>query len=323
MNDPAPPSESTGTTSGSGLAGKLVRVGLLVIAAVFIVVAARNLARDWDASSVEVAWFPAIFSCVFIFAAGILQGLAWTLLIRSMAKKPAPFGPSIALFAASYLARYVPFKVGIVGVRVAGASGIGVPRAAVASSFFVEFLSWTVTGGAIGMLPLLLDPEPNGPVMEVLGRWSPLGLAGFAVLALLLVVVDRGRIPAGVLSRLKLEGEGPLLPWTVPLVHALAWGMWAAHGYLVSVSVGASGTDAAATMAFYVLAPVAGFLAVAAPAGVGVREAILSLGVSPAVGATAALSAAIIARGVTLVMDLAFWLATRSLRAREAASPDS
>jgi uncharacterized membrane protein YbhN (UPF0104 family) len=66
-------------------------------------------------------------------------------------------------------------------------------------------------------------------------------------------------------------------------------------------------------MGFYVLASVAGFVVLAAPAGLGVREAVLVSGLSPSIGSAAALGAAVFSRVLWLVAEIVTWVLTRAL----------
>jgi uncharacterized membrane protein YbhN (UPF0104 family) len=60
-------------------------------------------------------------------------------------------------------------------------------------------------------------------------------------------------------------------------------------------------------MGLYTLGPVVGFLAVAAPAGIGVREAIVSIGLAAQLGPAPALAAAVLSRGISLLADVLAW----------------
>ena len=51
--------------------------------------------------------------------------------------------------------------------------------------------------------------------------------------------------------------------------------------------------------------------ALAAPAGVGVREAILSISLAPAVGSAPALAIAVASRAASLVADVIAWAALK------------
>jgi hypothetical protein len=87
----------------------------------------------------------------------------------------------------------------------------------------------------------------------------------------------------------------------------LYWASWAAHGFLLTRAFGAAPGVALATSGLYALATVGGFVALAAPAGVGVREAILSISLAPAVGSAPALAIAVASRAASLVADVIAW----------------
>jgi hypothetical protein len=129
---------------------------------------------------------------------------------------------------------------------------------------------------------------------------------------LLLLVVDRRRLPASALRLLKLDGEGPLVPIDLPLIHLGLWATWGVHAYLVSRAIGAAPEDATGAVGAFLVAQIAGFLIVAAPAGLGVREALLSLALAPAVGSVGALSAAVLSRILTLGAEVVCWGALRA-----------
>jgi uncharacterized membrane protein YbhN (UPF0104 family) len=82
---------------------------------------------------------------------------------------------------------------------------------------------------------------------------------------------------------------------------------------LVSRAVGVPAEGAFATSGLYVLAPILGFIALAAPAGLGVREAALSIGLAASVGPAGAVVAAIVSRAGSLLIDVALWLLAKPL----------
>ena len=74
------------------------------------------------------------------------------------------------------------------------------------------------------------------------------------------------------------------------------------------MSVGASLAVAIQHASIFILAPILGFLALVAPGGLGVRETIISYALAPSLGASAALAAALLARGVAMASELIGWL---------------
>jgi len=99
----------------------------------------------------------------------------------------------------------------------------------------------------------------------------------------------------------------------MPLVHCGYWMLWALHGYLVLRGLAAPGGVALAAAGYFILAPVLGFVVLVAPAGVGVREAVISLGLAPVVGVAPALAAGVASRVASLMADVASWAICRLL----------
>jgi hypothetical protein len=96
------------------------------------------------------------------------------------------------------------------------------------------------------------------------------------------------------------------------------WMAWLAHGVLIVLAVGGSIHAAVAGAPWFALAPIAGFLALVAPGGIGVREAVITMGLAPSIGAPAALTVALLSRAYSLGMDVATWLAARAITGRRA-----
>lgn len=299
---------------------RALRPVLALAAVAFVVWAFRDLGRRWDSTSVRVDWPMVALSFVPLFAGGFVLALAWRYLVERMAGSRVGLGASMALHAESQLARYVPGKVGIPVVRMAGAKDIGVPAAVAGSSVLVELSSFVAVGAVTGFALLALLGRGDASFTSVLGRYAPALVAVVGVVLLMLVVLDRRRYPARLTRAFGLEGQGPLVPRRLLLLHVVYWLTWSAHGYLVARAVGAAHAGAASVSGIFILAPIVGFLALVAPAGAGVREAVLSVGLVPAVGAAPALSALLLSRGATLVADVAVWLVLRPLRARRQAA---
>jgi hypothetical protein len=293
---------------------RAARVVLTLVVFVFVAFAARKLALRWESGRVHVALLPAALSLLPLIAAAVLLAWGWKQLVAHLVGRRVPTGPAVALNLESQLARYMPGKVGVPVLRMAGAEALGVPAIAVGSSVFIEILSSEPVGAATAGALLV---SIGGRVVESLASFQRLGFAFIGVLAMVtavLVLVDRRRYPAFVLRLLRLHGRGPLCPPIVPLVHVGYWALWAVHGALVSYSVGADLPTAISSSGLYALAPVVGFMAVPAPAGIGVREAVVSMGLVAQLGPGPALAAAILSRGISLAADVLAWAVSRALR---------
>jgi hypothetical protein len=278
----------------------------MVIALLFVAYSAWDQAQRWQRTkvSLDLAW--ALGSILPLGLGCLIQGRAWIALIERMTAHPVPRGPALSLYLDSQLARYTPGMVGLPFVRMAGAARLGVSALAVGSSVGLEMLSWTAVGGALGFASLFALPAQTG-LTALLGKWALPIVLGFAAILLVLSSVDRTRLPSFVLRVIKVQGNGPLVPVSLVLAHVLYWTTWAAHGFLLTRAFGATPAMALSTSGLYALATVGGFVALAAPAGVGVREAILSASLAPAVGSVPALAIAAASRGASLCADLITW----------------
>lgn len=280
-------------------------------AVAFVVLAARDLAHKWEGSHVALAPLAAAVACVPLLLSCFVQAFGWIFLVEGMAKKRVPRGPALALYLKSQLARYTPGKVGLPIVRMDGAPRLGLTRSLVGVSVLVEMLSWTATGAVVGFA-LLAVAAPSTGVAGLLGKLALPLFTGAALGVIVLLAVDRSVYPAKVRALLAPDGTGPIVPVALPLAQLVYWGLVAVHGYAMSLALGAPQGAAVTAMGFYVIAQVAGFVVLAAPAGLGVREAVLVTGLSPAVGAPSALGAAVVSRALSLAAELLTWLAARA-----------
>lgn len=294
------------------------RASLTLCALGFVGWSAWTLQARWNASAVTVDVLTA--SCAFIamIASTGLLGIAWSLLIRTMAQTPPPWSRLLSVYATSALGKYVPGKLGTPVMRMSGLAPYGCSVRMVAASIVIEVVSWGATGAAVVAL-LLLGSRTDatyGPYASAIGA-----LAIAATLSL--ASIDASAYPAALKRLIDYETKGPILPWQVPLVHLASWALWAAHGMLLSQAVGVQSLlDTTHATAFFVLAPIAGFLALPMPAGVGVRESFMSLGLAPLVGASSALAAALLSRAASLATDLFLWAVLSRKALKDASATD-
>ena len=287
---------------------------MMVLAGIFVVLAGWDLARRWESGRFQLDWGLAVLSAGPLLFGSLLQGVGWIALIDRMTGQRVPRGPALALYLDSQLARYTPGKVGLPLVRMAGADRIGAPASSVGSSVLIEMMSWTAVGSGAGFALLYATNEHASGVVQLLGRWG-LPLVGLCLAGLVgLIFLDRRRIPHRILAGLGLVGDGPLVPSVLPLVHGIYWFTWAMHGWILTRAVSdVAGAPMAAT-GLCILGPVLGFVALAAPAGVGVREAVVAAGLAPIVGSAPALTLAVVSRVASLLADVGAWLVLRPWR---------
>jgi len=297
-----------------GQAGGLKRWlkhALNLLGVVFVVLAARSIAKDWHANAVHIAPLWALAALVPFFFSCFAQAFAWIALIERMAHRRVPRGLALANYLASQLMRYTPGKVGLPIKRMEGADRLGVPRAVAGASVLIEMLSWTATGAVVGFAFVALAAPAAG--LEWVMRFAVPALLASALGLLVLLAVDRKVYPAKIRFLLGAEGAGPVIPYQLPLIQTGYWGLVAVHGYLMSLALGAPVNAAVTAMGLYVLSSVIGFVMLFAPGGLGIREGIISLGLKPLVGAAPAAAAAIISRAASFLAEVLVWAVVKAV----------
>jgi uncharacterized membrane protein YbhN (UPF0104 family) len=228
-----------------------------------------------------------------------------------------PTRAGMELLFAAMLGRYTPAKLGMPVVGIAIAGGLGLSGALVTASMVLMVLVYTVLGLGIGIAAVMFAGGSSAPVLgELSSAWGWLALVGMTVAIVLLVTVDRNRAPEILRRKLRLDGSGPLVNLGHVGWFVVVYLLWLAHGVLLVLAVGGDVDSAWASSGWFVLAPVVGFLAVVAPGGLGVREAVIAGVLTPAIGSAPAVAAAILSRIVSMGVDFAMWLAFRTVRAQ-------
>ena len=275
--------------------------------AIFIAIACYKLASRWESGKVVLNWAWVVAAGLPIALGTVILAIGWKWIMERMVGHGIPLRPALKLHFESQMARYTPGKVGMPLVRMAGAAELGVPASVAGYSVLTESISMVAVGGIVGFSLLLSTTGGAGGVLEAFGKLGALGLLAFVGVGLVLVFVDRRRLPALVVRLMRAEGSGPLVPRRGPVAHALYWLTWAVHGYFAARAVGISSPHAVYGSGLYVLGPIAGILALATPSGIGVREAVMSMGLAPVVGPAPAVAAAIVSRATSLVVDILVW----------------
>lgn len=292
------------------------RRGFSLLAAIFVVLAAWRLVERWGSTAVTLDWPWLVPAFVLASVAMACQFLAWFFLLKSWTGGVSPpWAASARLYIDSQLARYTPGKIGLAAVRLSGSERLGVAPRVMASTILAELASFCAWGAFLGMLLLSAYPGRFG----LLGKWSaPLVLLGLLALCAVVILsfASRDRLPRGLVHKLGATGRGAFLPWATALWHALHFLCWVGVGAACALALGASLADALAIGAGLCLAIVGGFLALLAPAGVGVREVIIAVLAEPILGASGAVALSLVTRGLSLTSDVTLWLAARWLAAR-------
>lgn len=285
-----------------------LRRGLSIVVAVAVILALLRLLRHWVGAEVHVRPLPLVLSIAVLLVANFVQALGWKYLLERMAGRPIALRPMLSVFMSGQLARYLPGKVGLPMVRIAGAAKLGVSARLIAASVGIEVAAWIGVGTLVGCAALLCDLSFTSPIPGLDRNW--LWLGSFLILLGLLaaLLLDRNRFPAWILRVLRAEGQGPFVSMRMISMQLLAWLGWWVLGLLILMALGSSIHVAITQAGIFILAPILGFLALVAPGGLGVRETAISYALAPHLGASAALAAAVLARAAALASELLGWV---------------
>ncbi|MGC4087328.1 MAG: lysylphosphatidylglycerol synthase domain-containing protein [Polyangiaceae bacterium] len=252
--------------------------------------------------------YPALALCTLgLVGSYLLATLAWHRTLNAMSGQKLRFGQSVAAVNSSNLAKYLPGKVWALALQLYWLSSVGVSKALVTYVNVVNLAVSVVTTLAFGVFLLLFRPDKLS--------------FGYALALLLtLLTVDltcvgfHGRLLrwlAALLSRVfkrKLEAFEPTpRVWAeMHALHASGALMFGASAYCASVGVGHALTfdDGLLVMAALLLADVAGFLAVFAPGGLGVREGLMYVMLAGSAGGALALTVPLALRLLNMLVDL-------------------
>ena len=286
-----------------------LQIGLTIIVTWFILdrvgVDASRL-RGLDRSVWKPDLIPFTMSCLVLVGGYVLSAVLWGRIVQDLGGPALPARTSVRLFMVANLGRYVPGKVWQIAGLAYMAKGEGI-SASVATGAAVLGQGVALLAATLIGVGALFGPNE---LWRVLG-WpgSAVGL-GLAVGIIGVVSIPRlfQRIVAGWfrLTRSELpqelsQGRNFGLRWLV--LYILNWGIYCVAFWLLYLSFGEWRTFMQLGPAF-AAAYVAGYLAVFAPAGAGIREGFLVVLLQPVMAREAAVVFAVIARLWTTTLEL-------------------
>lgn len=252
---------------------------------------------DWEVDPLRLA-----ASVVALFLVFALGGYVWRLLLRHLGVRVG-FLPLLRLWYLSSLARYVPGKVWqFVGAAQLGRR-LGLEPIPLLTSMVLQMGFLMVAGAAVALPALLLSGIPSGPLMALI-------LAAVVAAAVVLVHPRVLNTSLGLASRVLPEG---VLRWEASwgdgvrllAMYALVWvAQGLAFALFVHAVVDLPGAALPVLVGANALAMVAGMLVFVVPAGLGAREAVLALLLSPWAPMGAAALIAVASRLWTMATEL-------------------
>ena len=213
-----------------------------------------------------------------------------------------PGSEAARVFLVSQLGKYLPGSVWPVLAQMELGRRRGIPRATMLAANILMLTVVTATGLLTGAALL-----PWSSAAGLREHWWTLLL-----IPPLLGLLHPRAIPAVVDRLLRLAGRPPIGARVAPagMVRAVLWGFgtWAllgAHLYLMLHALGGRGGAAvAASVGGMALAFAAGLIVVPAPAGAGIREAVIVATFSGLLPTSAALAVALASRALLVVADV-------------------
>jgi glycosyltransferase 2 family protein len=283
-----------------------LRVLAQMLAVVFVAWTAWRVAQEWSGLPAGVPVSAIALAGVASLASNFIQAFAWQSQIEFLSQRPLAWPAQLRVFLASNLGRYMPGKVGLLTIRITAASELGLSPVLVTSATLIEVMSWATSSGVVAFAILSVAGLPSSVEALLPARIGPLVAralcAAFVLLALALVSLDRTRLPRRLLGASGLVSRGMML------THLAYWLSWCAHGTCLVMAFGASAASAFGASAAFVLGPVIGFLALLAPAGAGVREAVLIALIAPVTGVSSSVAIGVVSRVLSLGGDVIAWL---------------
>lgn len=243
----------------------------------------------------------------------ICSMMVWRTLLADLGS-PLPLPEAWRVMFIGQLGKYLPGSIWPVLAQTELGADRGVPRARSALSVLLSYTVMICTGGAVAAVTL---PFAAG---------ASFGHYFWVLLAIPVAVVV---LSPPVLNRLfglllRLLRQAPLQRGLSAsgLSRTMGWALagWASNGFMTYVLLhqlsGHSTGAVLLSVGGYALSWAAGFLAVFAPAGAGVREAVMVAALSSRTTAATALTIALVTRALSVVCDVLTGAAAAALIGR-------
>jgi hypothetical protein len=238
----------------------------------------------------------------------LIGGYSWILLLRSTGET-LTISKGLVIFTLAQFAKYIPGNVAHHAGRIALARNGGLAFSEVVFSMVIE-ASWLIIAASV-LATAWLFLVGDGLFEYAKGLPTLFQLAASIAAACLFALLAGGIIfywRPGPLKRIISNGAVsipslPVLLTCLSMYTVCFLLMGAAANILAQYLLGASGSHILLLTGAFSIAWVAGFLTPGAPAGIGVREAILLKILTPIYGAGIAVGLTISLRAITTLTD--------------------
>jgi glycosyltransferase 2 family protein len=280
--------------------GSLLFVGSLVFLAAYT---ARNWTAVGQLHISSPAWL--VVSVALYAVSHPTTGLAWPLALRQLGE-PVPILVGLRIGLTAQVGKYLPGSIAHYVGRGGLARVAGIPLRASGLSTALELTSCLAGGLIILVAMVLIDPRPvaSMPILDFM-----------AIAIALALLTAAAALAAWVWSR----SRNPLVFVAPATCLAASFALSGLSCFSLLAALDQGHASVAAVVGAFTLAWIAGFLVPGAPAGVGIREAVLLAALTPMVGAGPAIACTILHRLMTACVDAVAallgytWLASASL----------
>jgi hypothetical protein len=275
--------------------GATIAGGLLCAAAATLLIMRGIALRDSIGERLSQISVAAFASALGLYLVGsLLLGAAWIVLVRVASGAHARARPLLRGHLRAQVAKYLPGNVFHFAYRHVAARREGLSHAALAAALGLE-AALLLAAAALIALGVAADPR-----LESLVPWARRSVALVPLLAVvawiaLSYVAPRFGVPRAPMSR---RAPGLALVLAIDFAFFLLAG-----AALRTLHTQPDVLPFGAWCGWLSLAWIVGYVTPGAPAGIGLREAVLVLGLSPALGDSEALALALLYRLVTTIAD--------------------
>ena len=273
-------------------------VAMLVMAVVLYLYGGDLKSVDFTRADLLPRFAGAVAIYTFVVAIG---AFAWGVLLTAFGARPSFLAAERQLLI-SQIGKYIPGNVAQYVGRAAMAIGAGMPAGIVGLALVTETAA-IILGGMISVaISVAIAPEQADRAISLLPDISAFGwiAAGIAALLLLLLAFHLAS------KRWSRFEKLPKVRWGHMLfaIALYTCALLLLGGSLNLIAGALSPVPLSLTVVVFSAAWIAGLATPGAPGGLGVRETVIALGLAPFMGGAAALSAALLHRGASVLGDV-------------------
>jgi len=279
---------------------KVVRLGFLVLVLVLLAVALIDEAGTLWREVQQLSW-PFVLLAGFLSLCGLFCSMmVWRELLADLGSRLSVPEAWRIMFIGQ-LAKYIPGSIWPVLAQAELGADRGIPRSRSALSVLLSYAVMTCSGGVVAAITLPFATAATVTQYLWIFLLVPVGILALSppvlnrLLGLVLRLSHRPPLEQGVSYR----GLARTMTWAVA--------GWATNGLMIYVLMRQLAGDRQGTLLVsvgaYSLSWVAGFLAVFAPAGAGVREAVMIAVLHTQTTTAVAVTVALVSRAISVVSD--------------------